>query len=95
MQCTTNRPGMECGFMSGKGCGYSGGACHPIVEACQGCDRTVTVGEVTYCKTYPDPAAKWRFGACNFATHIKSESKEDGKKINPLKASKRASAKKK
>ncbi|MCA1988420.1 MAG: PxxKW family cysteine-rich protein [Desulfarculus sp.] len=95
MQCTTNRPGMECGFMSGKGCGYSGGTCHPIVESCQGCDRTVTAGEMVYCKSYPDPAAKWRFGPCNFATHIKAEVKEDSKKINPLKASKRASAKKK
>ena len=95
MQCTTNRPGMECGFMSGKGCGYVGGTCHPIVEACQGCDRTVTVGEMAFCKSYPDPAAKWRFGACNFATHIKGEAKEDSRKINPLKASKRASAKKK
>jgi hypothetical protein len=42
-----------------------------------------------YCRTYPDPAAKWRYGACNFATHVKGEMKQEVK-MNPLKASKRA-----
>ncbi|MBI4799252.1 MAG: hypothetical protein HY794_11080 [Desulfarculus sp.] len=94
MLCITTREGMECNFMSPKGCRFTAGTCHPIVEACQGCDRTVTAGEQAYCKSYPDPASKWRNGPCNFATHIKAESKESAK-INPLKASKRASAKKK
>jgi len=28
MQCTTNRPGLDCSFMNDKGCNYAGGACH-------------------------------------------------------------------
>jgi len=31
-------------------------------------------------------------GACNLATHIKSEKKETAQKVNPLKASKRQAA---
>jgi hypothetical protein len=45
---------------------------------------------MVYCHTFPDPAAKWRFGACNFATHVKGQAKVEIK-LNPLKASKRAS----
>jgi hypothetical protein len=93
MLCNTTRQGMECAFMSSKGCSYSGGTCHPAIESCSGCDRTVASGDQFFCKSYPDPAAKWRNGACNFATHIKGESKEAGK-VNPLKASKRAAGKK-
>ncbi|MCB2185058.1 MAG: PxxKW family cysteine-rich protein [Deltaproteobacteria bacterium] len=89
MQCTTTRAGMECGFMSKNGCTFQGGTCQPALEACLGCDRAVTVGEMVYCKSYPDPMAKWRFGNCNFATHIKGEASIEVK-MNPLKASKRA-----
>lgn len=89
MQCNTTREGHDCSFMSNKGCNYNGGTCHPAVEACQGCDRTETVDDLIYCRSYPDPAAKWRYGTCNFATHIKGELKE-APKMNPLKASKRA-----
>jgi hypothetical protein len=89
MLCITTREGQECTFMSAKGCSYVGGTCQPAVEACEGCDRAIAVGELAFCKSYPDPAAKWRQGNCNFATHIKGEAKVDAK-INPLKASKRA-----
>ncbi len=89
MNCNTTREGHECSFMSNTGCTYNGGTCHPAVEACQGCDRTVAVEDMVYCRSYPDPAAKWRYGACNFATHVKGEMKE-APKLNPLKASKRA-----
>ena len=89
MLCTTTREGMECAFMEAKGCAYNGGTCHPAVEPCEGCDRTVTAGDMVYCQSYPDPAAKWRYGKCNFATHIKGEAKVEVK-LNPLKASKRA-----
>jgi len=89
MKCTTTREGYDCNFMTAEGCSYNGGTCHPAIEACQGCDRTVTQGEMVYCKSYPDPAAKWRYGVCNFATHVKGEMKE-AVKLNPLKASKRA-----
>ncbi len=93
MLCTTTREGQECAFMTNKGCSFLGGTCHPAVESCLGCDRTVAVGEMEYCKSYPDPAAKWRQGNCNFATHIKIDAKEAAK-VNPLKASKRAAGKK-
>jgi hypothetical protein len=43
---------------------------------------------------YPDPAAKWVVGVCPSATHIERSAKEVIQKINPLKASKRASKKK-
>lgn len=89
MICTTTREGYDCAFMTEQGCGYNGGTCHPAIEACQGCDRTVTVGDLVYCGSYPDPAAKWTHGTCNFATHVKGESKVEVK-MNPLKASKRA-----
>ncbi|MGD8563020.1 MAG: PxxKW family cysteine-rich protein [Desulfarculaceae bacterium] len=89
MLCKTTREGYDCAFMSQSGCNFNGGSCHPAVEACQGCDRTVTSGDMVYCQSYPDPAAKWRYGTCNFATHVKGESQE-APKLNPLKASKRA-----
>lgn len=65
----------------------------PIVEACQGCERAVNVDDATFCKSYPNPSAKWRHGLCNFATHVKVQSKAAAK-VNPLKASKKASKKK-
>lgn len=93
MLCTTTREGTECAFMSSKGCSYNGVTCHPAVEACEGCERIVAGGEMLYCKSYPDPAAKWRYGTCNFATHVKGELKVAAK-LNPIKASKRAAGKK-
>ena len=92
MLCTTTRAGSECAFMSKKGCGFNGGTCHPAVEPCEGCERSITVGDMVYCQSYPDPAAKWRYGKCNFATHIKGEVKSGPVTMNPLKASKRAHA---
>jgi len=90
MLCTTIREGSECSFMTKKGCSFNGGSCHPAVESCQGCERLFHLGDMAYCQTFPDPAAKWRFGACNFATHVKGQAKVEVK-LNPLKASKRAS----
>ena len=95
MLCTTTREGHECHFMAKPGCQFNGGTCHPAVEPCQGCDRTVKVGDMMYCKSYPDPAAKWRYGACNFATHVKGETKVENRTLNPLKASKRAGGRRK
>ncbi len=89
MLCTTTREGQECALMGKNGCTYNGGTCHPAIEACLGCDRLVEAGDMQYCRSYPDPAAKWRHGVCNFATHVKGEMKEEIK-INPLKASRRA-----
>ena len=67
----------------------------PIIENCDGCERIIVEEEVKYCKTYANPEAKWRNGLCNFATHAKPEIVVQNVRVNPLKASKRASAKSK
>jgi len=74
---------------------YSSGIFSPIVEACDGCERIVEFEDKKYCKTYSVPSAKWKLGICNFATHKKPEILVTKIKVNPLKASKRASSKKK
>lgn len=67
----------------------------PIIENCEGCERIKEINGKKYCTSYAKPAAKWRHGACNFATHIKASVDKEGKvKVNPLKASKRAARKK-
>lgn len=60
-----------------------------IVDQCVGCERVQEFADAKYCGSYPQPAVKWRMGACNFATHNKTEAKAKAK-VNPLKASKRA-----
>lgn len=67
----------------------------PVVEKCEGCDRIVADDNGNHCGTYLDPAAKWRRGLCNFATHAKPEIEVVTVRVNPLKASKRASGRKK
>lgn len=88
MICETIRKGSECAFMTPKGCNYNGGACHEIVESCNGCNRTAEMSSGWYCSTCPEPALKWKHGQCNMATHI-AAAVTDKQKINPLKASKR------
>lgn len=68
---------------------------NPIIEKCEGCERIVEADNNKYCKSYAYPEAKWRLGICNFATHVKPELIVGNVKINPIKASKRASGKKK
>ncbi len=95
MKCETVLPGTECTFWTKCGCVFEGNSCQPIVEECQGCDRIVDskIGQV--CSAYPSPVQKWTGGLCNFATHKKIELKSLDAKVNPLKASKKAAAKKK
>ena len=62
-----------------------------IVEKCEGCARINVVDNEKFCKTYANPEAKWRNGFCNFATHAKPEIIVQKVRVNPLKASKRAS----
>ena len=91
MQCQTVKVGKECTFMSTNGCTYAGKTCYPIVEGCNGCNRVMTLSNGVYCTTYADPASKWAIGSCNFATHVKIETKQEEVKMkNPLKASKKA-----
>jgi len=66
----------------------------PVVEQCIGCDRIVEFEGSNFCDTYKAPAAKWRLGICNFATHAKPEVKIVKIRVNPLKAAKRASRRK-
>ncbi len=95
MQCQTVLPGTECTFWAKSGCTFEGHSCQVVVGECEGCDRIVegTIGKV--CSAYPSPSQKWAGGLCNFATHKKIEIKTVEAKVNPLKASKKASAKKK
>jgi len=65
----------------------------PIIEKCDGCERIIVESNEKYCKTYASPEAKWRNGFCNFATHAKPEIIVQKVRVNPLKASKRASGK--
>ncbi|MGD8369824.1 MAG: PxxKW family cysteine-rich protein [Desulfobacterales bacterium] len=90
MICQTIRKGVDCPFMTAAGCSYNGGKCHVIVEACQGCGRSSEFDTGWFCSSCPEPAAKWKNGNCNLATHVKTATTVDSaKKINPLKASKR------
>jgi hypothetical protein len=94
MKCETILPGTECTFMTKRGCIFEGNSCQNIVEECQGCDRIVESSIGPVCSAYPSPKRKWAHGLCNLATHKKLEIKTSEQKINPLKASKKASKKK-
>lgn len=95
MQCVTIKSGVECAFMTRKGCTFNGGRCHPVVEACEGCSRNAGFSDGNYCTICPQPSTKWTVGSCNFATHIERSATTKEQKLNPLKASKRAAAGKK
>ena len=68
---------------------FSGAPAYVIAEKCEGCSNVIEHDGKSYCKSYKDPAAKWMFGQCNLATHVIRKI-EEAKKINPLKASKKA-----
>lgn len=92
MICKTVKAGFECAFMAKNGCGFINGSCQKIIDQCEGCGKVVDYESNKYCKVYPDPSGKWLTGKCPTATHVKMEIKE-AQKVNPLKASKRASKK--
>ena len=71
---------------------YSAEMFEPVIDKCEGCERIVAEDGASFCSTYKHPAAKWRLGICNFATHTKPEIKVVKVRINPLKAAKRASS---
>jgi hypothetical protein len=73
---------------------FSDGSFLTVIEQCEGCERIVEVDSNKYCDTYMNPAAKWRLGMCNFATHAKPEVTVVKIRVNPLKAAKRASRRK-
>jgi hypothetical protein len=92
MHCVSIKPGIDCTFMTKKGCSFNGGQCKPVVDSCNGCERTLNLEAGNFCASFPDPEMKWRRGPCNLATHVKNGKKEAQVKINPLKASKRMAA---
>jgi hypothetical protein len=92
MVCTSVKEGYDCFFMGKQGCQFNGGTCHTVVEQCQGCQKAQAFPTGTYCLVFPDPAVKWRVGACNMATHLEKKGEKRNGKINPLKASKRRAA---
>ena len=73
---------------------FKNGLFQVVVDKCEGCDRVVSLENGKYCDTYVNPAAKWRLGMCNFATHAKPEVAVVTVRINPLKAAKRAAKRK-
>lgn len=90
MVCQTVKAGIECAFMTKKGCGFNGGSCNAIVEKCEGCNKVIQTPAGQYCRVYPDPVSRWRSGNCPTASHIKREVQETTQKLNPLKAAKRS-----
>ena len=64
----------------------------PIVAQCEGCPRVIEGAQGKVCNAYRDPALKWSFGACNLATHVARKAEGEVRKVNPLKASKKAAA---
>lgn len=91
MICNSVKSGVDCFFMTKGGCQFNGGACHQVVEQCEGCQKVREFSAGKYCINFPDPALKWRTGTCNMATHVKAATVKATVKINPLKASKRGS----
>ena len=73
---------------------FKNGLFQAVVDQCEGCERIVAQEAGKFCDTYVNPAAKWRLGMCNFATHAKPEVAVATVRVNPLKASKRAARRK-
>lgn len=93
--------GGKCTYYDGVCCTneYPGG-CFPIVEECKtaglkadGARIPCTRIHGDMCNTYINPKAIWHSSSCPFAGSAKEEG--ESKKINPLKASKRAAKGKK
>ena len=93
--CSTIKTGRTCIFMKKSGCGYNGGQCHPVVDACQDCGKIESFPNGNFCRVFAEPALKWSPGPCNMSTNGngKEEKETPTKKLNPLKASKRSKGK--
>lgn len=63
------------------------------IDKCTGCNR---IGADGYCTTFVIPSARWPEGEstvenkCLLASHVTASAKKDTKKVNALKASRRA-----
>jgi hypothetical protein len=91
MQCSIIKPGYECTFAVPHACGFGAPqeTCYPIADKCEGCGHVQEWPTGKYCAIFAKPSTKWLLGNCNMSTHIKIEQAVE-KKVNPLKASKRA-----
>lgn len=79
-----------CFLMKNGKCEHPTG-CMEITDKCEGCTKIIEVEGKKYCKAYPNPELKWRFGWCNHTSLERSEGKGRKKKfVNPLKASKQS-----
>lgn len=58
------------------------GGCRKMIVAIEG---------EPVCLVFPSPDAKWRTGTCPMATNLVVPEKKEAKKLNPIKASKKAS----
>ena len=102
MECTLLDASVDCHFatkgLNGQNkCSYNGNSCFPIVEEClsgddeKACEHIVEFPKGKFCAKFPNPENRWERGRCPLATHIKVDFEAPlEKKLNPLKASKRA-----
>ncbi len=58
MHCETLKPGIDCTFMTKKGCSFNGGSCKTVVTECEGCDRILGSNGSSFCASFPDPASQ-------------------------------------
>jgi len=64
----------------------------PVDEKCEGCNNITETDGQQVCSTYQNPTFMWKDDTCLGATHVKLKIVSAGEqKVNPLKASKRAS----
>jgi len=103
MECTLLEGPVECHFAQRGGdnsanrCGYNGESCLNVVEECfsgddeKSCEHIIELPKGKFCSRFPNPVNRWARGRCPLATHIKMDFAVPlEKKLNPLKASKRA-----
>lgn len=102
MECTLLDKSIDCHFAQ-KGnngsnrCGYNGTSCIEVTEDClkgddeKPCGHIMETPKGQFCTKFPNPESRWERGRCPLATHIKLDFAVPlEKKLNPLKASKRA-----
>jgi len=42
----------------------------PVIEKCEGCERTEVINDQELCLAYLTPAEHWRLGDCPLGTHV-------------------------
>jgi len=98
IQCDIPKP--ICTHRTKDGACTRPGKCLPCTDKCIKdqnenyeirCERTMIHGEVSYCISYPDPSLLWgRPYGCPMGFHRQVRKGEIQRKLNPIKAAKRA-----